>query len=210
MITLNVNPACIPSRARTLLVVLLIVLAGCAGRVEEDSAMPAGWMQHHDQHAALQSWRLAGRMAVQTAESGGSLDVFWSQQGEDFTIRLVAPMGKGAMMMRGNAGRVVARLANGEQVAGEPSALLADAFGVAVPVAELSWWLRGIASDSAYRNASWDSQGRLFKLSQQGWKVELREYQPAGDYVLPTRYYLEPVDGETSIRFVVRQWTPNP
>lgn len=192
---------------RTLLLLTSLLLSSCSNWVKQESTAPENWLQTHQHHSAIENWRITARMAMQSEQQGGSLDVFWTQRGEIFDIRMVAPMGQGAVHLKGNANSVDARLPDGRRVRGSPDDLLQQAFGVEVPVDALIYWLRGIAFDADYRRASWNEQGRLHEINQHGWRVEMREYTEASGYQLPTRFYLEtsPETG-TNMRFIIRRW----
>lgn len=184
------------------------LLVSCSSMPQTKSSQPDNWKQTAESLAGIQQWRLTARLAVQTDTQGGSVDVFWTQKNNTFDIRMVAPMGQGAMQLRGDARWVQAKLANGESLAGKPDELLQRYFSVRVPVAGLVYWLRGLAAPGAdYRDASWNEQQRLHSLQQFGWRVEMLKYRAYGDVLLPHKFYLEPVEpGETAVRIIIRQW----
>lgn len=147
-------------------------------------------------------------MGIQAEGQGGSLDVHWARAGEEFDIRLIAPLGSGTTRLKGDDQLVEAVLPNGEKVSGTPAELLARGFGVDIPVDALSFWVRGIAYGGDYRGASWDENGDLFEIRQRGWRVEMSRYQEVAAYRLPTRFYLEQERNEDiNVRFIVRAWT---
>ena len=194
-------------------VMLALLLQACAS-LPQSGNRPDDWPQIARQLQALQQWRIQGRLGVQTATQGGSLELYWRQQGEKYTIRLIAPLGQGAVSLSGDADEVVARLANGQQFRGQPEALMQQHFDVAAPVSSLPYWLRGLpAPGSQADNIRWNAQQRIHRLTQNGWQVEMQDYRAVGDYLLPHKFYLEPVasaqqadGGDTSVKLVIRQW----
>ncbi len=76
------------------------------------------------------------------------------------------------------------------------------------PVSGLRYWIRGIpAPGGNARLLGWNEQGRLHRLEQDGWRVEMRNYRDVGDYRLPGKVFIkrgeeDPVD----VRLVIRQW----
>lgn len=203
-----------PGMMRHAAVCMLVFLINACASLPQPGDQPDNWPQIARQLEALQQWRIQGRLGVQTATRGGSLDLYWRQQGETYTIRLIAPLGQGAVSLNGDADEVVARLANGQQFRGKPEALMQQHFDVAVPVSSLPYWLRGLpAPGSQADSISWNAQQRIHRLAQNGWQVEMQDYRPVGDYLLPHKFYLEPTasalqadGGDTSVKLVIRQW----
>ena len=187
---------------------LSVSLMSCSQVVRQQSEMPPDWEATHARHQAFDDWRVSARMAVQTPETGGSLDMHWKQTGDAFDIRLIAPLGQGAMRLQGTPSEVIATTADGERISGTPEALLQANFGFSLPVEALIFWLRGIAYAADYSQASWNEQGRLHQVQQLGWRVEMREYSDVSGHQLPQRFYLETdASGETHIRFSVSRWS---
>jgi len=90
--------------------------------------------------------------------------------------------------------------------AGTPEALAADEFGVALPLSALRYWLTGRpAPDGAAPQAlELDWAGRLQRLTQLGWQVEVSDYAGAGGGELPAR--VEISRGDVQARFVLARW----
>lgn len=197
------------------LICALLATGACSTVPDEPALLQT--REQIEKRQALQQWRLNARLGVQSATEGGSLDMFWTQRGERYQIRLVAPLGQGALLLEGDASQVSARLASGERLQGEPGQLLQQHFGVAVPVASLRYWLRGLpAPDTPLQNVERNAAQQLQRFTQHGWKVELRDYRKIADVMLPHRFYLEPLDaasaadgGDTSVRLLVQQWVLN-
>jgi outer membrane biogenesis lipoprotein LolB len=57
---------------------------------------------------------------------------------------------------------------------------------------------------------SWNPNGQLYKIEQQGWRVEMNRYRAVADYELPHAFYLQREDRpELSVRLLVREWRPD-
>lgn len=201
-------PGCLSAACRTLFIsALVLFMTACSVVPIQDSPQPDNWQHTHQHHLQLKHWQISARMAVQTSIQGGSVDVFWKQQGDSFEIRLLAPFGQGAMQLKGNAQWVHATFANGQQLQGKPAELMQQHFDISVPVASLVYWLRGVAAAGDYSTARWNEQGQLYKLQQQGWQVEMYQYQLLGEYALPHKFYLEDISNpENTVRLIIRRW----
>jgi outer membrane lipoprotein LolB len=192
--------------------VLLTLLASCTGLQPQMVQQPADWSQRLAHNSALSSWQLQGRLGIQTATEGGSFDLFWEQTPDKYSIRLLGPMGQGAMLINGDADGVRVKTADGERFDKDADRLFAEATGIELPLAGLKDWLRGMPIQQlATDTISWNEQGQLYRLTQNGWKVEMNRYKDIDGYELPHKFYIEREDRpELAIRLVILRWSPQP
>ena len=188
---------------------LLLVQFSCSYLPKATSKSPDNWLQTVAQRQQLSSWKLTGRLGMQTETNGGSLDLFWNQQDDVYKIRLIAAMGQGAILIQGDAQGVMLRTNEGETYAENADELLASSLGVSVPLSGLHDWLRGVpTADKPVQKQLWDKHGQLYKLVQDGWNIEMSAYKKVGKHILPHVFYLDRDDQpELEIRLMIRQWT---
>jgi len=200
------------SIVRYLLIYIQIsILASCASISEQVLDRPADWEARLQQHQQINDWTIKARLGVQTETEGGSFDVFWQQITDAYDIRLIAPMGQGAVHITGDNGGVTISLADGQsEYSQDADELFASMTGLTLPVNGLQDWLRGMPiQGEEIHNISWNEHGQLYKLEQRGWRVEMSRYKAIADYELPHRFYLEREDRpELSVRLLVREWRP--
>ncbi len=194
-------------RAGCWLLLGLFMLSGC-GQVREHSAQrPANWEHLVAQRTAITDWYVQGQLGVQTEHNGGSLDLFWNQQGERYRIRMIAPFGRGAYLVTGDIGQIRVTGADGETVVGDDAdALFEASLGVRLPLHSLRYWLRGLPGASA-SDLRWDGAGDLHLLREAGWKVELARYRDIAGQRLPHAFYLSREDSpELRVQLLLRSW----
>jgi outer membrane lipoprotein LolB len=200
------------SFVRYLLICLLIsILASCASISEQVLDRPADWEARLQQHQQIEDWTIKARLGVQSETDGGSFDVFWQQVADAYEIRLIAPMGQGAVLINGDNSGVAISLADGQtQYSNDADELFASMTGLSLPVNGLQDWLRGMPiQGEAVQNISWNEHGQLYKFEQRGWRVEMGRYKAVADYELPHAFYLEREDQpELGVRLLVREWQP--
>ena len=200
------------SVVRFLLVYILVsILSSCASVSEQVSQQPADWETRLQQHQQINDWTIKARLGVQTEFEGGSFDVFWQQLADVYEIRLIAPLGQGAVQIAGDNGGVTIRLADGQtEYSQDADELFAAMTGLSLPVSGLQDWLRGMPIlGEEIQNISWNEHGQLYKLEQRGWRVEMDRYKAITGYDLPHAFYLEREDSpELSVRLLVREWQP--
>jgi len=192
---------------------LILLLASCASLTEQVIQRPADWEQRLQHNQQINDWTIKARLGVQTETEGGSFDVFWQQLAEAYDIRLIAPMGQGAVRITGDKGGVTIRSADGTtEYSEDADALFASMTGMSLPVTGLHDWLRGLPiQGEAIQHISWNEQGQLYKLEQTGWRIEMNRYKTVGHYELPHAFYLEREDRpELSVRLLIREWRPAP
>jgi outer membrane lipoprotein LolB len=190
---------------------LIVLLASCASLSEQVLQRPEDWEQRLQHNQKINDWTIKARLGVQTEHEGGSFDVFWQQLTDAYDIRLIAPLGQGAVQITGDNDGVTISLANGQsEYSDDAEALFASMTGMSLPVAGLQDWLRGMPIEGEeIQHASWNEQGQLYKLEQSGWRIEMNRYKTVADFDLPHAFYLERQDRpELSVRLLIREWRP--
>ena len=190
---------------------LIPILASCASISEQVLDRPEDWEARLQQHQQIEDWTIRARLGVQYETDGGSFDVFWQQVADAYEIRLIAPMGQGAVLINGDSNGVKISLANGRtEYSNDADELFSSMTGLSLPVNGLQDWLRGMpVQGEEIQYISWNEPGQLYKLEQRGWQVEMSRYKAVADYELPHAFYLEREDQpELSVRLLVREWLP--
>ncbi|WP_101925238.1 MULTISPECIES: lipoprotein insertase outer membrane protein LolB [Luteimonas] len=199
----------------------LVVLAACSSvpvrppPVVADQLDPAAvaaqqarrdWLQAHP------DWQFEGRVAVSQAGRGGSGRVDWQQTGPTYTVALSAPVTRQSWRLladrRTGAGRIEG-LAGGPREGPSAEALVLDATGWLIPVAQLPDWARGLVVDADAAGASriaYDAEGRPQIVEQQDWTVAYLDWHPAeGERpALPRR--IDATRGDATVRVIVDSW----
>jgi outer membrane lipoprotein LolB len=178
---------------------------------EQVLQQPADWEQRLAHNKQIDSWTIKARLGIQTEYEGGSFDVYWQQLLDAFDIRLIAPLGQGAVQITGDDAGVTIQLADGRsEYSDDAEGLFASMTGLSLPVAGLHDWLRGMPIEGeTIQHASWNEQGQLYKLEQSGWRLEINRYKSVAGFELPHAFYLEREDRpELSVRLLVRDWQP--
>jgi outer membrane lipoprotein LolB len=191
------------------LVLLLGMQLSCSTLTKTTIQAPVNWQETLQNKEQILSWKIQGKLGVQTEDNGGSLDLFWNQQGDDYQIRVIAPMGQGAVLIRGDSRGVYVKTADGkEQYSDDANALLASELGVSLPLAGLRDWIRGMpAKGQVVASQEWNEKGQLVKLVQNNWHIEMSAYREVAGHILPNSFHFGRDDRpELSIRLLVRQW----
>ena len=194
------------------LLALAVMLTSCVTPVKTTS-VPLNtklWQQHLTQMKTIERWDIKGRVSIQTKDDGGPADIFWLQNDhQHYDIKLVAPFGGGTIRLQGNPSYVLMTGSDGQTaMAQNADDLIEQTQGWYFPVSGLRYWLFGIpAPTSEAKLISWNEQGLLYVMHQDGWRVEMRKYKTVSGKTLPKKLFISRLDEkEIDVRLVVREW----
>ena len=77
-------------------------------------------------------------------------------------------------------------------------------YGWTIPVDSLRYWALGIPDPSVPGVTKLDEQGRLTRLEQNGWTVQISRYQEGGGQSMPR--ILTATNRDTRVRMVIDRW----
>ena len=197
------------SRLGWTLLVLAGALAGAcspaAKRMAEDPAAVRAYEARFHRLAPMEKWEIKGRLAITDGTEGGSGALVWVQDGEQTRMEFRGTLGQGNWRLESDGRSARLELGNGQRFeAASVAELVAAQAGWNVPVDALSWWVRGLAAQSAWEERRLDSAGRLMRLRQAGWEVDFGSYREQHAASLPSR--LTARRGEQAVKLVVREW----
>jgi len=188
---------------RRLLLLAPVVLAAC-----QPLTRPVELGPWNARKAALESslhWRFEGRVAVSGVESGGSAGIRWQQNAARSDVAVFGALGAGALRIELEGARLHVETSSGEAVDDEAARqALADRLGAPLPLAELRYWLLGIAAPGSEATEVLGGNGRLSALTQRGWEVRFTEYEPVAGDVLPAR--VDATQGGVRVRLKISHW----
>ncbi len=192
----------------SLLLIGMLVLAGCAGTAPRDiPAASAGWEATRSQLLDFTHWEARGKIAVRSTGQAESANLKWQQVDSDSHLELSGPMGLSATTVDSDGQYITIRRGEEQQ----RWALDDPAFNaqnpVQLPLAALHFWLKGIPSPALPLEAlAVDPGSQLpLRLQQQGWSVEFQQFGQFGAYRLPTR--IEVARDSTRARIILRDWS---
>lgn len=163
------------------------------------------WPAEKKARQELSVWELAGRAAVATADNGWSAGIRWSQEGAASELNLSGALGIGGVRVRSDGQAFTIDTSKGEHIeAPDASEALARTLGVELPVHNLRFWLLGVPAPQTPAVESFDAQGRLQQLEQDGWTGTFDRYVLQGGRWLPGRVQMRQGDGR--IRVVISRW----
>lgn len=193
---------------RFICLLLLLTISGCAQR--GIFTPPPDLVVHQQQLQRITHWELNGKLGIRTSEESGSASVKWAQQLADYQINLSGPLGQKRMIITGTPGKV--RL---EQTGSEPlearnaEVLIKKAAGWTLPVAQLTYWIRGVpAPKQRITHLQQNESGLIAQLQQGGWSITYNNYKNYSHsdqtFSLPGKITAEHED--VRLILVIRDW----
>lgn len=191
---------------RVVLVVAALLLTACAAPTRRGADSAALTVQS-EREAALADqtvWSLTGKIAVSDGRDGGSGRIDWRQDGDRFVIEIRAPVSRRTWRLSGSPdGATLEGLDGGPRSGPNAEALLQQAVGWTVPVADLVAWARG-ARGAGAAEIEFDGDNRPARILQRGWAVDYRAWSEGSPPSLPRKIFA--ANGERRVRLVVERW----
>jgi outer membrane lipoprotein LolB len=173
----------------------LLLLAGCAQTPPAVVAPPTP-----------SRFDLEGRVSIKSEGQSFSGGIRWRHDPARDEILLTSPLGQGVAELRQEDGRVTLKSADGRShVAASGEALLDAVLGVRLPVDGMVHWLLAQPRPGSPYEVERNGEGRVARLTQDGWRLEYGRYQVHGGHWLPGRIFARR-DEVLEFRLVVDAW----
>jgi outer membrane lipoprotein LolB len=154
--------------------------------------------------AAQGDWSFVGRIAVSQGSNGGSGRIEWRQHGADFDISLSAPITRQTWRLSSTNGLVrLQGLPDGVREGADAEAMLQEATGWRIPIADMAAWARGARGNGA-AEMEFAASGLPETLKQSGWVVTYRDWNQDSGLPLPTKMFA--AAGDARVRLAVERW----
>ncbi len=196
-----------------ILLLALTTLVGCSTTTQTsnfiENGKPLGThylnrSQRQAQLLAIKSWTAQGNLAVHTDQKGWNASFNWQQQNGDYTLALFGPLGSNRVQLTGSPQQVTLQTANETYSATTPEALVQQRLGWNIPVTNLYYWLRGVASPNSRARQSYDLNNHLVQLYQQGWHIIYLRYLAVNGVDLPSRILL--TNPQMQANIIITNW----
>ena len=196
----------LPTKRLLYLLLVPVVLAGCA-HLGKPLRKPkkVAWTQRKIQLLKDTNWHIHGVIGVRTPKHADSANFAWVQKEQNYQLALSGPLGLGAVAIEGGPKGIVFTDHKGHKIqARTPEVLLQKTFGWRVPIADLSYWVKGLMKPGYIYYADFDQWGRVKHLEQAGWQIDYLRYLTTKSADLPLQLRL--TRGDLHVKMVVNHW----
>lgn len=161
--------------------------------------------QHLASLALIRAFTLDGRIGVQADGRGFSGKMRWQHLNRYNAIDLYSPLGSKVVAIESNVDGVTLTSSDGNTVtSSDVESLTEQTMGWRLPARYLEDWALGRATAAPITSATWDDEGKLSKLSQDGWEVQYISYQSSNGYQLPSKLNLR--NAKLYLKLVIDNW----
>lgn len=154
----------------------------------------------------LDKWTASGVIGIRYNGKADSASYVYSQDGNDFSIKLYGPLGIGSIEIKGNSDKVLFIDNKGEETqADDVKSLMVQQLGWYVPVEGLKSWIKAIPMSDKDTNRQIDDNNLTEVLLERGWEIDYSGYKLFdGEYPLPTKIKMTR-DG-LYLKIIVKSW----
>jgi outer membrane lipoprotein LolB len=188
---------------------LMSVFAGCVSapvtKTEPSTTARKLRAQHLQQLASIEQFSMQGRIGVQTNGKGFSGSLQWQHNSTEDDIDLYSPLGSQVASIKKTPDQVTLKDSAGKSFsAADAETLTQETLGWKLPLTGLVDWSIGRPTQSPIQNSTWNEQGLLTHLEQDGWKIEYDNYEQQGAYMLPGKILLK--SDKLNLKLLVEKW----
>lgn len=186
---------------------VLMLLQACVSVPNKSADHPTLtlYQAHLQEVANIKQFALQGRIGVQTEGKGFSGGITWQHQPELDEISLHSPLGGEVAHIQKTAAKVLLTDANGKSIsANDIESLTAKTLGWQLPLTGLADWALGRPTNSIIEASTWDNEGHLSTLKQEGWLIEYQDYSISAGTSLPHKITLR--NDKVFLKLLVQQW----
>lgn len=146
-------------------------------------------------------FELSGRIAVRYRDEASSGNLAWRHRADADEVLLTTPLGQGVARIVRDGAQVVLTTSDGKEYrASDAETLTGAVLGFRLPLGGLADWVRGRAAPGP-AEVERDAQGRVSRIVQSGWTVEVLAW---GEDGRPSRLRL--VYPAIEIRLAIGEW----
>ena len=197
---------------KILLLLFVVMLSGCSQFASDVDDVPLStnftWEQQQQQLQQLDHWSLTGKLAVFLDKDRQTANIYWKQQGDNYSIQLTTFLGTRILQVTKNE-QGVEIINNDDQVfTGQDANTLIKQLspGLDLPIAALQQWIKGNPASASYQLNDQQQVRDLLGLdaSQNLWEVSFQQYQNFSGIALPNRVDLK--RDNIRVKIAINQW----
>lgn len=197
-------------------IAITFFLGGCAQQpipidqaTSIQSQLNPAWRAHEKAVRQVTDWQCVGRIAIRTANEGGTVNLNWYQTGETAKIVLNAPLNQGTVELVGRPDMMVITDSSGRsQLTTNPQASIEQLTGWNIPITALPDWIRGLPHNKQAK-IQLNANGWLQTLSDDGWLIDYESYMPVPGHDLEMPKKITVSRNDIRLRLVVESWQLN-
>lgn len=180
------------------MMLLLCNLSGCGGHLTtSQDALDSV-------HTLPANWSMSGRLSIVNEDENWYSSFNWVQQGNDYYIRFMGPLGQTELELRQSGSNVQLKTPSYERQSDDLEQLLFQETGWRFPLTSMRYWALGRANPAQKATVKRNEQ-QIVGINQSGWQIEYPRYMQVEDRYLPKKIIV--TDPPVKIKIIVTAWT---
>jgi outer membrane lipoprotein LolB len=188
-------------------ILIAATLVACAPvRVKESAQTNSAQTAREAKLASNTHWTITAHIGVSDGKDGGSGDLVWKQNGDDYDFTVHAPVTGKTWKLSGDASHATLEGVDPQpDIDSNPEKLLKERLGWDVPLSKLGAWARGLRAPGSQAQTQFDAQDLPAVIEQDGWKVEYRDWYADRSPPLPRKLFAS--RGSAHVRMSIENWS---
>ncbi len=190
-------------------------MTGCATQPTAPIGQPPTALDIHQKHLAslanIKTFALKGRLGVVTNPRGFSGGIEWQHQAHKDNqtsldnIDVYSPVGGKVANIVKNPNGVTLTTQDGHSVKAQDAESLTEVtLGWRLPLSGLSDWALGKPTSNKIEASTWDENGYITTLKQDGWDISYENYTENNGIFLPSKVLLK--SEKVNLKLLVEKW----
>ena len=150
------------------------------------------------------NWSMNGRLSISNEDENWYSRFHWVQQGDDFYIRFMGPLGQTELELRQVGNSIQLKTPSYERRSNDLEALLLQETGWRFPLKSMRYWALGRANPDKTARVKRREQ-LVTGITQSGWHIEYPRYMQINEYHLPKKIIV--TDPQVKIKIIVTDWS---
>ncbi len=188
-----------------LIPVLLTNCTGMSPALESAQNKNISVAQRQALLSPLNHWDLKGSMAVNDGKNAWSANIYWHQQGDNYTLQLFGPFGGGSIKIVGNTSKVkIIDASKKVTLSNNPDRLFYEQTGWHLPIKNMIYWIKAMPVPNRAYEKKYDRFNHLEELIQQNWHIFYERYTAENNIDLPSKIKMQ--HAAVKIKIVINNW----
>ncbi len=155
-------------------------------------------------HTLPANWSMSGRLSIVNEDENWYSSFNWVQQGNDFYVRFMGPLGQTELELRQSGSKVQLKTPSYVRHSDDLEQLLFQETGWRLPLTSIRYWALGRANPAQKATVKRNGQ-QIVGIKQSGWQIEYPRYMQVEDRYLPKKIIV--TDPPVKIKIIVTAWS---
>ena len=154
---------------------------------------------------AIKSWRLEGRIGVQTSADAWQANLLWDHDPAQDRLRISGPLSQGLVSIVVQKDLIFINEGDGvAELSRTPEASLRERLGFSVPLSSLRYWIMGVPDPERTYTSLPTGEPAMSGFQQAGWTIRIERRGAVGNWVLPQKMRAE--GAGVKLKIVTDDW----